>query len=216
MLKVHYVLGFTFLGAMAFVIGRFGRTAPAGPTRADRRPVPAPAPSSEGPKKSWTPGDPYAWFAQLKPYCNAVEVESKLKGVSSPVPEPEGIGLAAACWALAGRIDSARGRLLELRSSRDSVRAAVVLHNIAYPGMNARDFRSIGPMLELVLSLQPNNDLALYWAGLSEYDLGQRERARDHLRRYLLVNPTADERHAHALDVLRRLGPLEVEKTLPR
>src|SRR5678815_2117287 len=48
-----------------------------------------------------------AWFRQMKPYCNTVEVESVARRAAPPAT-PAGSGYYAACFALAGRIDDAR------------------------------------------------------------------------------------------------------------
>src|SRR6266550_1007077 len=43
------------------------------------------------------------WFAAIKPYCNAVEVE--LAQRQHPAPStPDGQGFSAACYALGGKI----------------------------------------------------------------------------------------------------------------
>ena len=56
------------------------------------------------------PGDPMdagSWFRSMKAYCNPVEVDTRITW--SPAPESaEGTAYEAACYALAGRIESAR------------------------------------------------------------------------------------------------------------
>ena len=47
------------------------------------------------------------WFAQVKPFCNAVEVEVRQQQLPAPATV-EGAGYSAACYALAGKIDRAR------------------------------------------------------------------------------------------------------------
>src|SRR5438477_1475576 len=47
------------------------------------------------------------WFAQVKPFCNAVEVEVRQQQLPAP-NGVEGAGYSAACYALAGKIDRAR------------------------------------------------------------------------------------------------------------
>src|SRR5215208_2731691 len=48
-----------------------------------------------------------AWFRQMKPYCNSVEVASVARRAAPPATAT-GAGYHAACFALAGRIDDAR------------------------------------------------------------------------------------------------------------
>jgi hypothetical protein len=52
-------------------------------------------------------GDGGSWFAQIKPFCNAVEVEVQQQHLPPPAGS-DGAGYAAACYALAGKIDRAR------------------------------------------------------------------------------------------------------------
>src|SRR4051794_1563531 len=47
------------------------------------------------------------WFAQVKPFCNAVEVEVRQQHLPAPAGV-EGAGYSAACYALAGKIERAR------------------------------------------------------------------------------------------------------------
>src|SRR5690242_18995801 len=47
------------------------------------------------------------WFAAMKPYCNQVEVDVRER-YSPPPATSDGPGYAAACFALAGKIDRAR------------------------------------------------------------------------------------------------------------
>ena len=52
-------------------------------------------------------GDAGSWFAQIKPFCNAVEVEVQQQRTPAP-HDASGAGYSAACYALAGKIDRAR------------------------------------------------------------------------------------------------------------
>jgi hypothetical protein len=61
-------------------------------------------------------------------------------------------------------------------------------------------------MMALVIDYQPDNYMALYHAGMSEYALGQHDRARTHLRRFLELYRSADGWRSNALTVLQRLG----------
>ncbi len=59
--------------------------------------------------------------------------------------------------------------------------------------------------MELVIEFQPDNYMALYHAGMSEYTLGQHERARVSLKRFLELYQENDGWRSNALEVLGRL-----------
>ena len=143
------------------------------------------------------------WFARLKPNCNAVEVETALRQ-SPPPASAEGAGYGAACYALAGRIDQARALILD-RARGDRAYAASIVFNIGHPVADAGDDRSAGPIMELVLEFWPENYMALYHAGMSEYTLGQLSTARQHLERFLELYKENDGWHSNAVTVLDRL-----------
>ena len=144
------------------------------------------------------------WFAQVKPFCNAVEVEVRQQQLPSP-GGVEGAGYSAACYALAGKIERARA-VIDALGAGDRSQAANIVFNIGHPVADAGDDQSAGPIMRLVVSYQPDNYMALYHAGMSEYILGQKDFARTHLRRFLELYHEQDGFRNNALDVLRRLG----------
>src|SRR5260370_12551094 len=122
-------------------------------------------------------------FAAMKPFCNAVEVEI----VQSRHPAPatlEGQGLSAACYALAGKIDSARA-IIDRLAEAERYRAAGIVFDIAHPVAGAGDNRSAGPIMELVISYWPNHYMPLYHAGMAEFALGDATLAAQHLPHFL-------------------------------
>jgi len=144
------------------------------------------------------------WFAAMKPYCNAVEVE--IQQQRHPAPQGlAGAGFGAACYALAGKIDSARATIDRLPAG-ERPRAAGIVFEVGHPVADAGDDRSAGPIMELVLEYWPNNYMALYHAGMSEYSLGQPELSRTHLRSFLDLYHENDGWRRNALEVLGRLG----------
>jgi tetratricopeptide (TPR) repeat protein len=143
------------------------------------------------------------WFAQVKPFCNAVEVEVRQQQLPAPATV-DGAGYSAACYALAGKIDRAREVIDRLHSSDRSTAAGIVFE-IGHPVADAGDDQSAGPIMRLVVSYQPQNYMALYHAGMSEYILGQMELARTHLTQFLALYHSADGWRSNALDVLHRL-----------
>jgi len=143
------------------------------------------------------------WFAQVKPFCNAVEVEVRQQHLPAPATV-DGAGYSAACYALAGKIDRAREAIDRLGAG-DRATAAGIVFEIGHPVADAGDDQSAGPIMRLVVSYQPDNYMALYHAGMSEYILGQMDLARTHLRQFLELYRTEDGWRGNALDVLRRL-----------
>ncbi len=155
------------------------------------------------------------WFAAMKPYCNQVEVDVRER-FSPPPSTSEGAGYAAACFALAGKIERAR-QIIEGMVPSERGTAANVLFAVAHPVADAGDDRASGPMMELVLEYWPNNYMALYHAGMSEYALGQTGLAEKHLRVFLQMYTVADYFHENAEKALTAMGttPRQVERENP-
>ena len=183
-----YALGLGYSAACGLLLLRTVATPPAQP--------PAPVTPSHG--------TAVQWFEQAKPWCNALEVTSHLR--ADPPPEGrDGSGYEAGCLALAGRIDQARSVLAAL-PARDRGYGAWIVFNLVHPVADAGDDRSAGPMMELVLEFWPDNYMALYHAGMSEYALEQPALARTHLERFLQLYATPDGWRRNATTVLDRLG----------
>jgi hypothetical protein len=143
------------------------------------------------------------WFAGVKPFCNAVEVEVRQQ--QAPAPEGvEGAGYSAACYALAGKIDRAR-QVIDKLDRGDRANAAGIFFAVGHPVADAGDDQSAGPIMRLVVTYQPDNYMALYHAGMSEYILGQMDFARTHLKQFVELYRAEDGWRSNALDVLRRL-----------
>lgn len=145
-----------------------------------------------------------AWFAQVKPSCNAVEVEVRQQQFPPPAGV-EGAGYGAACYALAGKIDRAR-EVIDRLAPGDRSTAAGIVFEIGHPVADAGDDQSAGPIMRLVVSYQPGNYMALYHAGMSEYILGQTDYARTHLREFLDLYHDNDGWRGNAIEVLRRIA----------
>ncbi len=148
-------------------------------------------------------GEAGAWFAQIKPFCNAVEVDVQQQRLPPPVGA-DGAGYAAACYALAGKIDHAR-KAIEGLPSDDRNLAAGIVFEIGHPVADAGDDASAGPIMRLVVEYQPENYMALYHAGISEYMLGHLDYARDHLERFLKLYQVQDGWRSNAMEVLGRI-----------
>lgn len=148
-------------------------------------------------------GDAGSWFARIKPFCNAVEVEVQQQRLPPPAGT-EGAGYAAACYALAGKIDRAR-QAIDALPSRVRPVAAGIVFQIGHPVADAGDDASAGPIMRLVVEYQPDNYMALYHAGISEYMLGQLGYARTHLEKFLQLYSSEDGWRANAREVLGRI-----------
>jgi tetratricopeptide (TPR) repeat protein len=143
------------------------------------------------------------WFAQVKPFCNAVEVEVRQQQLPAP-QTVEGAGYSAACYALAGKIDRAR-EVIDKLDGNDRSSAAGIVFAIGHPVADAGDDQSAGPIMRLVVTYQPQNYMALYHAGMSEYILGQKDLAKTHLTQFLDLYHDADGWRNNALTVLERI-----------
>jgi hypothetical protein len=189
-MRFVYALGFAYVLLCAYVL-RLGSL----PQPAVAAAVPVAAPF-EIPN-----GD--AWFQRMKPYCNAVEVETRQRAFPAPAT-PDGMGYSAACYALAGRIEMARNAILTLPAGQRGHAANIVFH-IGHPVADAGDDRSAGPMMSLVVEFSPDNYMALYHAGVSNYILGQNALARPQLERFLELYAADDGWRRNAMDVLGRM-----------
>jgi hypothetical protein len=184
-----YLLGFGYLAICGAVVLRHR----AGP-------LSAPEHGSSTPSFGGSAGE---WFAAMKPYCNAVEVELVQRQHAAP-STLDGQGFSAACYALGGKIDLARAVIGRIAVG-DRYRAAGIVFDVAHPVADAGDDRSAGPIMELVVDYWPNHYMALYHAGMSEYALGQPALARTHLKAFLSYYNQNDGWTRNARDVLARL-----------
>ncbi len=149
------------------------------------------------------PSDGYAWFERNKPYCNTLEVETRLR--HDPAPSTtEGAGYAAACLALAGRMVEAKA-FIDALSPSEREAAAGIVFGVGHPVADMGDDASAGPMMRLVVEYQPWNYMAMYHAGISYYELGEAELARDHLVRFLEMYSAHDGWRSNAEHVLKSL-----------
>jgi serine/threonine protein kinase len=144
-----------------------------------------------------------SWFNTIKPRCNTVEVMTAIQA-SPPTPGWEGTGYAAACYALAGKIDAAD---LAIGRLDPSARAAAVniVFEIGHPVADAGDDRSAGPIMELVLKYWPQNYMAMYHAGMSAYALGDTPRSKSRLTDFLNTYTASDGWTNNARTVMEKI-----------
>ena len=157
----------------------------------------------EGPDVDPDPTDAAGWFRSMKAYCNPVEVGTRL--TSNPAPRSvDGTAYEAACLALAGRIDSARQRILQLPEDQRWSAAGVVF-NVGHPVADAGDDLAAGPIMELVVEFWPNHYMALYHAGAARYALGDHVPAHRHLVSFLAHYDTEDGWRRNALSMIAEI-----------
>ena len=147
--------------------------------------------------------DAAGWFRSMKAYCNPVEVETRLTW--SPAPRSaDGTAYEAACFALAGRIDSARDRILQLPEDQRWSAAGVVF-NVGHPVADAGDDLAAGPIMELVVEFWPNHYMALYHAGAARYALGDHAPAHRYLVSFLEYYDSDDGWRRNALSMIAEI-----------
>jgi tetratricopeptide (TPR) repeat protein len=191
-----YYLGILYLAFTVVLLAQAQRRVPYDPVSVTSVPNPEPAEA---------PFEPAAWFHTAKPYCNPVEVEVRLR-FAPPPDSPEGWSFAAACYALAGRIDRAR-EILEGLPSADRWRGAGIVFDVAHPVADAGDDEAAGPIMELVVEFWPNHYMALYHAGASNYAMGNMPNAIRYLRSFLAYYAPEDGWRANAVTILAEIDP---------
>jgi hypothetical protein len=189
------VAAFALLGAAALSFDR----GPVGPV--EYMPVVEPTPLVE---PAWAPDDAVGWFAQVRQYCNPVEVETRMR-FEPPPATPAGAMHEAACFALAGRIDRAR-EIIEGLEPDLRMPAAGVVFEAGHPAADAGDDVAAGPLMELVVDFWPNHYMALYHAGAARYDLGQYDAAKKYLEAFLVEYATEDGWRTSALGMLEHIA----------
>ena len=152
----------------------------------------------------WYSRPGYDWWVRTRPHCNSVEVEL-VHRTSPPPPAKDAQAYSAACYALAGKIDSARA-IIDRLAQGDRLNAAGMVFDIAHPIADAGDDQSAGPIMELVISYWPNHYMALYHAGMAEYATGQPQLARKNLTAFLSYYHANDGWTQNARLTLARLG----------
>ena len=110
-----------------------------------------------------------------------------------PAAVPAGAGRHARVRATARRATRSPARSTAPATSSRSFphaqrsSAAGIVFNVGHPVADAGDDQSAGPIMRLVVEYQPENYMALYHAGMSEYILGHTDLARTQLERFLEI-----------------------------
>ena len=175
-----------------------------GPSPHDRPTLVRSAPDPVVAATAIVPTSAAEWLATMRPFCNPVDVLTRISWI--PAPEgAEGTMHEAACLALAGRTDDARARLLTL-SSEDQWRGAGVVFEVGHPAADAGDDVAAGPLMELVVEFWPNHYMALYHAGAARFEAGDAHQAKDYLERFLQEYKVEDGWQNSARAMLSQMG----------
>src|SRR5687768_6389537 len=119
-MRALYIVGWSYVAIAAAILYRSGQ------------PTPEPAPHQ--PLVAVTTG---SWFDGVRARCNPVEVEVTIS--SNPPPSDwESQAYAAACYALAGKIERAAERIDALDADRRGA-AADIVFNVGHPVADAGD-----------------------------------------------------------------------------
>jgi len=154
-----------------------------------------------------------SWFENMKGSCDAMRVESAI-AQNPPTNDSTGIGFAATCYGLAGKIDKARDMINRLSTSGERFQAASIVFGVAHPIADRGDDASSGPMMELVIEYQPGNYMALYHAGMSEYILGDHASSLKNLKGFLEIYKAQDgwtQRGQTVVEALESGKPLPID-----
>ena len=170
------------------------------------RSEPAPQPTSAGGGGGAIIADTgNQWFRQIKQYCNPVEAAVMIRRTPPP-QDDEGPGYAAACFALAGKIDQADAQIRALPNDADRERAARIVFKVGHPIADAGDDDAAGPIMRLVVKYRPNSYMALYHAGMAEFNMGDTRLAKLHLERFLELYDRNDGWRKNGLTVLAKIA----------
>ncbi|MGH8435640.1 MAG: hypothetical protein ACRERX_14450 [Pseudomonas sp.] len=204
-MRVLYIIGWGYIAIASALIYRAAHPPRLAEPGQLEMPDPQVAPLGTAPM----PPAPVAesWFERVRAHCNPVEVEVTLS--SNPAPADwQNQSYAAACYALAGKIQRAIERI-EALSAEQQQSAANIVFNVVHPVADAGDDEAAGPMMELVLRYTPDNYMALYHAGIAQYRTGEPDLARKNLKRFLELYNQNDGWTSSAQETLRALGRKE-------
>ena len=190
-MKLLYAAGWTYVVIALAITYRAARMEAIPPETSY---APAPVPPA-GPSASW--------YDRIRPHCNPVEIEVAIR--NNPVPEGfHGQASAAACYALAGKIDRATQYIEELPAERRAEAASMVFE-AGHPVADAGDDEAAGPIMALVVRYHPTHYMALYHAGIAQFRTGQLKAAKHNLEEFLKLYNANDGWTNSAREALRKI-----------
>lgn len=189
-MRALYITGWSFVAVAGAALYGSGRPGPL-PTVVVQSTPPSVPPAA-------------SWFESIRAHCNPVEVEVAIANAPPPA-DWENQAYAAACYALAGKIERAAERIDALSAdARPS--AADIVFNVGHPVADAGDDDAAGPIMQLVLRYTPQNYMALYHAGIAQAHVGAQDLARTNLLRFLELYHENDGWTQSARTTLAELG----------
>ncbi|MEX2284464.1 MAG: hypothetical protein WEE89_18385 [Gemmatimonadota bacterium] len=196
-MKLLYAAGWTYVVLALAITYRATRTDAMMP------PEPAYAPVLPVPAAPLAPAPAVSWYDRIRPHCNPVEVEVAIR--SNPVPDNfTGQASAAACYALAGKIERATQYIDGLPEERRAEAASIVFA-AGHPVADAGDDEAAGPIMELVVRYIPNHYMALYHAGIAQFRTGELAAAERNLEAFLQHYNSKDGWTQNAQETLRSI-----------
>ena len=191
-MKLLYAAGWTYVAIALAITYRAARVEAIPPEPAY---APAPVPPAASPSASW--------YDRIRPHCNPVEIEVAIR--NNPVPEGFiGQASAAACYALAGKIDRATQYIEGLPAERRAEAASIVFE-AGHPVADAGDDEAAGPIMALVVRYYPTHYMALYHAGIAQFRTGQIAQAKRNLEEFLKLYNANDGWTNSARATLRKI-----------
>ncbi len=152
--------------------------------------------------------DVSSWFKAIRPYCNQTEVGLAISR-NPPPQEAAGWGHEAGCYALAGKIRRADDVLSGVRDEAERAQAAERVFQLAHHVADSGDDDSAGPIMRLTLKYmnraRPAYYMALYHAGMAEYNMGDHVVAQQHLMEFLELYRANDGWNRNARIVLAKI-----------
>jgi hypothetical protein len=131
--------------------------------------------------------------------CNSLEVEQAIRN-----HEWDDIDRLT-CLAVAGKIDRARA-LLRALPARTQAEAIARLFAVAHPIADRGDDASAGPIMKLVVEYWPQNFMAVFHAGMSDFALGRDDTAKPQLESFLRMYAPRDVWRARAENALAAIA----------
>jgi hypothetical protein len=135
--------------------------------------------------------DGLSWWERVKTDCTPAR---HLDVLASAPPSLSGVSFAIACAAFAGDFAWARRRLESLSEQKRPRAGAALAAYVARMFSYRVEDPAVRPLAELALFAWPENTNMLYAAGVTEFEVGERARAGEHLRAFLEHDQTHDRR----------------------
>jgi hypothetical protein len=131
--------------------------------------------------------------------CTSLEVEQTIRAPSMTDSD------RVTCLAVAGKIDRARAMLRAMPGTA-RMEAIAQVFAVAHPIADRGDDASAGPIMWLVVDFWPQNYMAVFHAGMSDFALGRDDTARTQLENFLAMYSPHDVWRARAEQALAAIG----------